>query len=244
MRAPVTHARTHAHSLARSLTRHDALCSLDMTSSPRFFGAVEAGGTKFICAVVDERENILVQERFPTTDPNSTLAAVHPFLREQGGKRRPLLAIGVACFGPVELDKSSPRYGFIGQTPKRGWSNTDVAGSLAREFRIPVGFDTDTNAAALAEHRWGAARELQLDDAHPQWEIEADYLGQLCEQLVLTVSPQRIIMGGGVMGQSRLLPLIRGPSWRGSLIMTQFATPRSGLMLSATFSRPCRRCAH
>jgi fructokinase len=154
---------------------------------------------------------------------------------------------------------------------------------LAREFRCPIGFDTDVNAAALAEHRWGAARDVgnlvyltvgtgigggvivdgvpihglmhpeighihprrhplddgfegvcpfhgdcleglasgpavlarsgaplqQLDEAHPQWTIEADYLGQLCAQLVLTVSPQRIVMGGGVMSQARLLPLVR-----------------------------------
>jgi len=263
--------------------RRDELCSRDMTSATRFFGAVEAGGTKFVVAIGDEHGNIITQQRFPTTDPVSTLAAVHTFLREQGGEPRPLAAIGVACFGPVQLDRSSPRYGFIGQTPKVGWSNTDVAGSLARAFRIPIGFDTDTNAAALAEHRWGAARRLnnlvyvttgtgiggavlvggvpihglmhpeighifprrhpldlgfsgtcpfhgdcmeglasgpaivarsgksllQLDEAHPQWEIQADYLGQLCAQLVLTVSPQRIILGGGVMSQARLFPLIR-----------------------------------
>jgi fructokinase len=254
-----------------------------MTSAIRFFGAVEAGGTKFISAIGDEHGNIVTQARFPTTDPTSTLSALHTFLREREPEQKRLAAIGVACFGPVELDKSSPRYGFIGQTPKSGWSNTDVAGSLAREFRIPIGFDTDTNAAALAEHRWGAARQLsnlvyltigtgigggvlvdgvpihglmhpeighifprrhpldlnfagvcpfhgdcmeglasgpaihartgkslqQLADTHPQWEIEADYLGQLCAQLVLTVSPQRIIMGGGVMSQTRLFPLIR-----------------------------------
>ena len=265
-----------------------------MTSATRFFGAVEAGGTKFICAIGDEHGNIVAQERYPTADPISTLAAMHGFLREQGGDPRPLTAIGVACFGPVELDRSSPRYGFIGQTPKVGWSNTDVAGSLARAFQIPIGFDTDTNAAALAEHRWGAARELenlvyltigtgigggvlvggvpihglmhpevghiyprrhpldlgfdgacpfhgdcmeglasgpailartgkslqQLHEGHPQWEIEADYLGQLCAQLVLTVSPRRIIMGGGVMSQASLFPLIHGRlrHWLGGYI--------------------------
>jgi fructokinase len=254
-----------------------------MTSATRFFGAVEAGGTKFVCAVGNDLGHIVRQECIATADPNSTLTALHRFLREQGGEPRRLSAIGVACFGPVELDKTSPRYGFIGQTPKAGWSHTDMAGSLAREFRCPIGFDTDTNAAALAEHRWGAARQLenlvyltigtgigggvlvggvpihglmhpeighifprrhpldlefdgtcpfhgdcmeglasgpaivartgkslqQLDDAHLQWGIEADYLGQLCAQLVLTVSPRRIIMGGGVMSQARLFPLIR-----------------------------------
>ena len=254
-----------------------------MARVTRCFGAVEAGGTKFICGIGDEHGNMLTQERFPTTDPISTLAAMHAFLRRQDRDFGPLAAIGVACFGPIELDKSSRRYGSIGRTPKAGWSNTDVAGGLAREFRIPIGFDTDTNAAALAEHRWGAARNLDnlvyltigtgigggvlvggqpihglmhpemghihprrhpldpdfagtcpfhrdcleglasgpailartgeslqyLDEAHPQWEIEADYLGQLCAQLVLMVSPRRIIMGGGVMSQARLFPLIR-----------------------------------
>ena len=251
-----------------------------MTGS-RIFGAVEAGGTKFVCAIGDERGEILALERFPTTHPVATLAAAHAFLRNQG---RPgsLAAIGVASFGPVELNRSSTRYGFIGHTPKAGWSGTDIAGSFAREFQVPVGFDTDVNAAALAEQRWGAGRDAHnlvyltigtgigggvivdgapihglmhpeighiyprrhpldqsfagvcpfhgdclegvasgpailartgatldlLDESHPQWPIEADYLGQLCAQLVVTVSPQRIIMGGGVMSQVRLLPLI------------------------------------
>lgn len=253
-----------------------------MTGTPRFFGAVEAGGTKFICAIGNDRGEILAQERFPTADPNSTLATTHAFLR-RGHSLGEFAAIGVASFGPVELDETSARYGFIGHTPKAGWSGTDIAGSLAHEFRCPIGFDTDVNAAALAEHRWGAARDVkdfvyltigtgigggvvvdgvpihglmhpeighiylrrhpldlefrgvcpfhgdcaegvasgpailartgaslqQLDETHPQWEIEADYLGQLCAQLVVTVSPRRIVMGGGVMNQPRLLPLIR-----------------------------------
>jgi fructokinase len=280
-----------------------------MRSATRFFGAVEAGGTKFVCAIGNDLGHILTQERIPTTDPNSTLTALHTFFREQGGEPRPLSAIGVACFGPVELDKTSPLYGFIGHTPKAGWSNTDIAGSLEREFRCPIGFDTDTNAAALAEHRWGAAQQLknlvyltigtgigggvlvggapihglmhpeighifprrhpldlhfdgacpfhgdcmeglasgpailartgktlqQLDEADPQWEIEADYLGQLCAQLVLTVSPQRIIMGGGVMSQARLFPLIRQRlrHWLGGYIdRTDILTGTDGYVVS------------
>ncbi len=65
----------------------------------------------------------------------------------------------MACFGPVILDRHAANYGFIGNTPKAGWSNTDVAAMLAREFSCPVGFDTDVNAAALAEHRWGAGSD-------------------------------------------------------------------------------------
>ncbi len=252
-----------------------------MHGHARLFGAVEAGGTKFVCAIADESGTLHAEARFPTTDPESTLARVCDFFKAQRMDFAPA-ALGVACFGPVVLERQSARYGFIGNTPKAGWSNTDVAAMLARELRCPVGFDTDVNAAALAEHRWGAARdsaslvyltvgtgigggvliegaplhglmhpeighirprrheldpkfagvcpfhgdcleglasgpaivartgsELQhLDATHVQWEIEADYLGQLCAQLVLTVSPQRIILGGGVMTE-RLFPLVR-----------------------------------
>lgn len=254
-----------------------------MTAQPRLFGAVEAGGTKFLVAIGNDRGEILAQQRFPTADPPATLASMHAFLRQQAEAFGRLTAIGMASFGPVELDKNSTRHGFIGRTPKPDWSGTDMAGSLAQEFRCPIGFDTDVNAAALAEHRWGAGQDVNdlvyltigtgigggimvngspihglmhpeighifprrhpldtgfdgvcpfhgdcleglasgpailartgtslqhLDESHAQWQIEADYLGQLCAQLVVTVSPRRIIMGGGVMSQTRLLPLIR-----------------------------------
>lgn len=254
-----------------------------MTTQPRLFGAVEAGGTKFVVAIGDEQGTILAQERFPTTDPALTLAAMTEYLRQRVATLGALSAIGVASFGPVELDKHSPHYGCIGSTPKAGWSGTDMVGAVAREFSCPIGFDTDTNAAALAEYRWGTARGVdllvyltigtgigggilvggvpthglmhsemghvfprrhpldlgfagvcpfhrdclegvasgpailartgallqELDAAHVQWEIEADYLGQLCALLVTTVSPRRIVMGGGVMSQARLLPLVR-----------------------------------
>ncbi|MFI4889688.1 MAG: ROK family protein [Steroidobacterales bacterium] len=246
-------------------------------------GAVEAGGTKFVCAIGDESGRVFSEERFPTTDPHTTLAATVASLRRQSAALGSLTAIGIGSFGPVELDRSSAQYGFIVRTPKAGWSMRDLAGTLAREFACPIGFDTDVNAAAIAEHRWGAARDVadlayvtvgtgigggilvkgkplhgmlhpeighiyprrhaldqefkgvcpfhgdcleglasgpailarsgasldQLDARHPQWEILADYLGQLCLQLVLTVSPRRIVMGGGVMNQTRLLPMIR-----------------------------------
>jgi fructokinase len=266
-----------------NLPNRDALYFITMTRAPRLFGCVEAGGTKFVCAIGNDRGDILAQERFPTADPASTLAATQAFLRQRSQPLGTLAAIGIASFGPVELDKTSARYGFIGKTPKPGWGSTDIAGILAREFSCPVGFDTDVNGAALAEHRWGAAQDVktfvyltigtgigggvlvdgapihglmhpeighiyprrhpldlefggvcpfhrdclegvasgpaiiartgatlpQLGESHPQWEIEADYLGQLCAHLVATVSPQRIVMGGGVMSQTRLLPLIR-----------------------------------
>jgi fructokinase len=252
-----------------------------MSGESRLFGAIEAGGTKFVCAIGDESGTIHEELRFPTSDPTSTLTKACGFLREHRGNA--LRAIGAACFGPVILDRQSPYYGFIRKTPKTGWDQVDVAAMLARQFSCPVGFDTDVNAAALAERRWGAGRDIDnlvyltvgtgigggviieglpvhglmhpeighirprrhpldvnfagvcpfhgdcleglasgpaivaragsdlahLDAAHVQWELEADYLGQVCAQLVLTVSPQRIIIGGGVMSQDRLFPLIR-----------------------------------
>jgi fructokinase len=254
-----------------------------VTPEARLFGAVEAGGTKFVCAIGDESGSLHAELRFPTTDPASTLAAVRDFLGERSGALGALSAIGVGSFGPVILERESAKYGFIGKTPKAGWSDIDIVGMLTRDFSCPVGFDTDVNAAALAEHRWGAARDTanlvyltvgtgigggvlvdgtplhglmhpeighiyprrhpfdtrfpgicpfhrdcmeglasgpailsrcgadlaHLDAPHVQWEIQADYLGQLCAQLVLTLSPQRIIIGGGVMAQERLFPDIR-----------------------------------
>jgi fructokinase len=261
-----------------------------MNRESRMLGAIEAGGTKFVCAIGDESGTIRVEARFPTTTPQETLAQVRDFLKSSGV---PLTALGVACFGPVILDKHSPNYGFIGATPKAGWSHVDVVGMLRREFACPIGFDTDVNAAALAEQRWGAARgtehvvyvtvgtgigggvlidgaplhgllhpeighirprrhaldahfagvcpfhgdcleglasgpailartgcELQqLDLSHKQWQLQADYLGQLCAQVVLSVSPQRIIMGGGVMNE-RLFPMVRARmlDWLGGYI--------------------------
>jgi fructokinase len=266
----------------------------DVTRETRLFGAVEAGGTKFVCAIGDESGKVQAEARFPTIDAGSTLAAVRDFFDARRRARGRLTAIGIACFGPLILDKRSAKYGFIGNTPKAGWSDIDVAGMLAREFMCPVGFDTDVNAAALAEQRLGVARDIRnlayvtvgtgigggvlvdgaplhgllhpeighihprrhpldvnfdgvcpfhgdcleglasgpailarcgadlahLDAAHPQWQMQADYLGQLCAQLVLTLSPQRIVMGGGVMMQTRLFPVIRARMlhWLGGYI--------------------------
>jgi fructokinase len=254
-----------------------------VTNQSKVYGAVEAGGTKFVCAIGDESGRVLKQERFPTQDSASTLARMQLFLRNGSEEFGALSGVGVGSFGPLQLDRRSAHYGYITRTPKPGWSGTDIVGALAREFSCAVGFDTDVNAAALAEHRWGSAQDVQnlvyltvgtgigggalvngkplhgamhpemghiyprrhprdigfpgicpfhrdcmegvasgpaiqarsgatladLDSAHVQWEIEADYLGQLCAQLVLTLSPQRIVLGGGVMSQAQLLGPIR-----------------------------------
>jgi fructokinase len=116
-------------------------------------GGVEAGGTKFVCAIGRERD-IVAETRIATTTPAETLAAVVAFFTAP----RPR-ALGVASFGPIDLDERSPTYGFITTTPKRGWAHTDIVGPLRRALGVPVAFETDVNAAALAEQRWGAARD-------------------------------------------------------------------------------------
>ncbi|MDF2628016.1 MAG: fructokinase [Symbiobacteriaceae bacterium] len=244
------------------------------------FGAVEAGGTKFVCAVGTGPHDLRPVTRFPTTTPEETLARVVAFFREQP---EPVAAVGVGSFGPVDPNPASPTYGFVTSTPKPGWRNADVRGPIAAALGVPVGFDTDVNAAALGEYRWGAAAGLdtfvyltvgtgiggggmlagrlmhgmihpemghmriphdrqadpyagfcpyhgdcleglaagpalerrwgrkaaELPPDHPAWALEAEYLALGLMNLVCTLSPQRIILGGGVMGQAHLFPLVR-----------------------------------
>jgi fructokinase len=247
-----------------------------------FFGGVEAGGTKFICVVGTGPKDILVRERIPTTSPEETLGRVVQFFREQA-VNQPLKAVGVGCFGPVDLDQGSPTYGYITSTPKPGWPYTDVAGTLQRALEIPVAFDTDVNASGFGEWAWGAAQGLdqfvyltigtgigggcltggtplhglvhpemghmrlphnwqadpfpggcpyhgdcfeglasgpsmqkrwgapaeQLPLDHPAWSIEVEHIAQALSTLVCVLSPQRLILGGGVMQNANLFPPIR-----------------------------------
>lgn len=127
-------------------------------------GAIEAGGTKFICAVGSGPGSaILERAQFSTgDDPVRLMDELVEWLSQQERKHGALAAIGVASFGPVDLDAKSPTHGFITTTPKRGWQNTDILGPLRRAFpHTALGFDTDVNGAALGEHRWGAARGLE-----------------------------------------------------------------------------------
>ena len=120
------------------------------------FGAIEAGGTKFVCAAgrgPDDLETIQI----PTTTPAATLDAALEFFRRF---RSELRAVGIASFGPVDLHRDSWTYGYITSTPKPGWRNFDIAGCIRKTLDVPVGFDTDVNGAALAEARWGAAQGL------------------------------------------------------------------------------------
>ena len=246
-------------------------------------GGVEAGGTKFVCAVGTSEGDILAESRFPTTDPQETLARSVAFLRAQSVEHGPLAALGVAAFGPLDPDPVSPTFGSITTTPKPGWGNADVVGYLRNAFDVPIGFDTDVNGAALAEGRWGAAQGLHsyvyltigtgigggimaqgnllhglvhpevghmriehdwqqdpfpgtcpyhgdcleglasgpaigrrwqiagpdLPPERPAWDLEATYLARALHTVVVTLSPQRIILGGGVMEQAQLFPAVR-----------------------------------
>lgn len=121
-------------------------------------GAIEGGGTKFVCAVGrGPGTGILARESFPTGDnPSQLLATITQWMKEQEMKHGTLAALGVASFGPVDLDRKSPTYGHITSTPKPGWGNTDVLKPLTLAFPgLPIGFDTDTNGAALGEFYWG-----------------------------------------------------------------------------------------
>jgi fructokinase len=251
-------------------------------SDAPLYGGIEGGGTKFVCAVGTGPDDIRAEVRFPTTTPEETIARAIAFFQEQQ-RRAPLAAVGIASFGPTDVDPASPTFGFITTTPKPGWANTDFGGAIGRALGVPLGFDTDTNGAALGEHRWGAAQGLhtflyltigtgiggggmlggaiihglvhpevghmriphdtardpymggcpyhgdcweglaagpaierrwgvraeELPPDHPAWALEAEYLAAALVNLVLTVSPQRIIMGGGVMAQAQLFPLVR-----------------------------------
>src|SRR5919202_4518055 len=122
----------------------------------RLLGAVEGGGTKFVCAVGFGPHHILARERIDTTTPDETLARTADFLAQASGGA--LAAVGLACFGPIELDEQRAEYGRILATPKPQWSGADVLGTLRTRLPVPVAIDTDVNGAALGEWRWGAAQ--------------------------------------------------------------------------------------
>ena len=246
------------------------------------WGGIEAGGTKFVCAVGTGPHDLRAEVRFPTTTPTETLGRAIRFF-QQHQKEESLAAVGIASFGPLDPHPDSPTFGYITTTPKPGWAHTDVAGTIRRALGVPVGFDTDVNGAALGEHRWGAAQGLDtfiyltigtgiggggmvngkllhglihpemghiriphdrnldpyagccpyhgdcleglaagpaleerwgqraetLPADHPAWQLEAEYLALGLVNFICTLSPQRIIMGGGVMQQPHLLPLVR-----------------------------------
>lgn len=122
----------------------------------KLFGGIETGGTKIVCMVAENPLNIAAETAFPTTTPDETISGMVSFFREQM-KQNDIVSLGIGTFGPVDLDETSPTHGFITTTPKPGWSNVDLLGSLSRALKIPMIIDTDVNAAAMGEYTWGNA---------------------------------------------------------------------------------------
>jgi fructokinase len=242
-------------------------------------GGIEAGGTKWECAIGSGPDDLRATETIPTTTPAETLARTVTFFERAG----PVDAVGVGSFGPIDPALGSPTWGHITTTPKQGWAYTDVAGELGRRLSVPVAFDTDVNAAAVGEHRWGAASGLDtfcyvtigtgigggglirgapmhgllhpefghlriphdvaadpfagvcpyhgdcweglasgpaiearwgkpaahLADVEAVWELEARYLALGLVSVISILSPQRIVLGGGVMNVAGLLQRVR-----------------------------------
>lgn len=244
------------------------------------FGGIEAGGTKFVCAIGTGPDDIRAETRFPTTSPDETIGRALDFFAAYSDS---ITAVGIGSFGPLDPNPTSETFGYITSTPKEGWQDTDIAGRVGGALGVPVGFDTDVNAAALGEHRWGAAQGLDtfiyltigtglggggmvggtllhglvhpemghiriphdrnrdpfegacpfhgdcfeglaagpaieqrwgqrgetLPAEHEAWKLEAHYLALGVVSFICTLSPQRVIMGGGVMAQPHLFPMVR-----------------------------------
>lgn len=116
---------------------------------------IEAGGTKFIVGVGDRSRRIHARTRIDTSVPDQTIPAAIAWLREQ---EEEYAAVGIACFGPLDLDPNSPTWGHITRTTKPNWSNADIAGPFGAALNCPVAIDSDVNGAALAEWMWGAGQ--------------------------------------------------------------------------------------
>lgn len=110
-------------------------------------GSIEAGGTKFVCGIGNEDFQILDQKVIPTTTPKETLQAVSEYF-----KQFEIEALSIASFGPVELRKHAEKYGFITNTPKAHWKNTDIVGYLQKQLQVPIAFTTDVNGSAYGEY--------------------------------------------------------------------------------------------
>lgn len=135
----------------------------NLTDQNQFIGAIEAGGTKFVCAIAasSNPSEILKQTSFPTHDPSSTLNDAIEFFQKNGSEDSLLSALGIGSFGPLGVNPELPSYGKILTTPKKGWQGTDLIPPFTKAFPgLKIAIDTDVNAAALAEGMHGAAKDL------------------------------------------------------------------------------------
>jgi fructokinase len=132
-----------------------------MTISKPLLGGIELGGTKCVCVIGTGPDDIRARIAVPTrNDPDATLRHVEEVLRNGTSIHGPIAALGIASFGPLDVDPQSAAYGSITSTAKPGWDHTPIVARFRRAFPVPIGFDTDVNGAAVAEGRWGAARGL------------------------------------------------------------------------------------
>jgi fructokinase len=242
------------------------------------YGGIETGGSKWECAIGTGPDDIRAAQTIPTTTPQETIEHAIAFF-ERGESVK---AIGIGSFGPIDHKPSSQTWGHITTTPKPGWAHTDVGQEIRRRLSVPVAFDTDVNAAALGEHRWGAGQGLdtfcyltvgtgigggglaggklmhgllhpefghmrvphdlvrdpfegicpyhgdcweglasgraiearwgrpadELDDP-AVWDLEAHYLGLGLVSVMCVLSPERIVVGGGVASRDGLLGLVQ-----------------------------------
>ena len=259
--------------------RFETRVAPEMSTESALFGGIEAGGTKFVCLVGTGPEHLEAEVRIDTKGPGETLARAADFFAPFAGR---LAAVGIGSFGPVDLNRASPTWGFITSTPKPGWQQTDFAGFIRDALGLPVAFETDVNAAALGELTWGGARDVSdclyitvgtgvgggaivggrplhglvhpemghvriprapgdafpgacpyhgdclegmisgpalrartgiaaeaLPDDHPAWDAAVHYLSYGIVNFICTLSPERIIIGGGVTRRTHLLPRVR-----------------------------------
>lgn len=131
-----------------------------MTTSP-WFACIEAGGTKFITGLARGPGDVIERMRFDTISPDVTLGAVSEWLAEMQSRYN-VAALGIASFGPIELDPASPNWGYITNTVKPGWANSSFAQRLRDATGLPTGLNTDVNGSALSEARWGAGRGQKI----------------------------------------------------------------------------------
>ncbi len=123
----------------------------------KLYGGVETGGTWCVCALGTGPGELVAHDRFPTGSPQETIDRIVAFFSSDAHPAP--AAVGLGSFGPVDVDPRSAAWGSVTTTPKPGWAHTPVAPVLRERLGVPVAFDTDVNAAALGEQRWGAGRD-------------------------------------------------------------------------------------